>query len=140
MQALTPDERRGALVLALLLALGAAHDLLRARVPDPAPPVSALDRSGGGPSPLAADSAVAPQAGPATPERPLDLNRAGVAELEALPGIGPVLARRIADHRAAHGPFRSPDELRAVRGVGPRLMARLADRVTAGRDSTRPSR
>jgi competence protein ComEA len=142
MQALTPDERRGALVLALLLALGAAHDLFRAHVPDLAPPVRTPGPAGAGPSPPRADSAAggAPDAGSAKAGRALDLNRAGVAELETLPGIGPVLARRIADHRAAHGPFRSVDELRAVRGVGPRLMARLAGRVRAGPDSARAPR
>ena len=138
MQALTPDERRGALVLALLLALGAAHDLWRARFPDPAPPVTPSDPASVRVLEVADSTAVrSERREPSRPGRPLDLNRAGVAELEALPGIGPVLARRITEHRAAHGPFRSPEELRAVRGVGPRLMARLAGQVTAGPDSAR---
>jgi competence protein ComEA len=37
----------------------------------------------------------------------LPLNSATVADLDALPGIGPVLAQRIVDHRSAHGPFTS---------------------------------
>jgi competence protein ComEA len=52
-----------------------------------------------------------------------------VAELDALPGIGPVLAARIVEHRRAHGPFRRVEELRAVRGVGPRLFERLHGRL-----------
>jgi len=60
---------------------------------------------------------------------PLDLNRADAADLDALPGIGPVLARRIVDFRREHGPFRRVEELRAVRGVGPRLLERIRPRV-----------
>ncbi|MBC7291047.1 MAG: ComEA family DNA-binding protein [Actinotalea sp.] len=70
-------------------------------------------------------------AGPAPPGAPgpasgvTDLNRASVAELEALPGIGPVLASRIVAHRDQHGPFASVDDLQAVRGIGPALLADL---------------
>jgi competence protein ComEA len=59
----------------------------------------------------------------------LDLNTATVADLDALPGIGPVLAQRIVDHRTAHGPFRSVDQLDDVSGIGPAIFADLADRV-----------
>ena len=51
--------------------------------------------------------------------------------LDALPGIGPVLAARIVQHRREHGAFRDPDELLAVRGIGPRLLERLRPLVTA---------
>ena len=69
---------------------------------------------------------------PSAPPAALPLNQASAADLEALPGIGPVLARRIIDHRERFGPFRSLEELRAVRGVGPRLMARLRGRLRTG--------
>jgi competence ComEA-like helix-hairpin-helix protein len=59
----------------------------------------------------------------------LDLNAAGAAELESLPGIGPALAARIVAWRAAHGRFHSIGDLDSVPGVGPALMARLAPRV-----------
>ena len=79
------------------------------------------------------DSSAAPGAEPlARAEAVVDLNRAAAAELDALPGIGPVLARRIVEHRQRHGPFRRVEELRAVRGVGPRLLARLRPRVGVG--------
>ncbi|MGY1839170.1 MULTISPECIES: ComEA family DNA-binding protein [unclassified Modestobacter] len=61
---------------------------------------------------------------------PLDLNRATVAELDALPGIGPVLAQRIVDHRGTHGPFTSVEQLDDVNGIGPAIYAELVDRVT----------
>jgi competence protein ComEA len=60
----------------------------------------------------------------------VDLNAADAAALDALPGIGPVLARRIVDHRARHGPFRSVEQLDDVPGIGPSTAAELADLVT----------
>jgi competence protein ComEA len=76
-----------------------------------------------------------PGAPPLPPERvaagsPVDVDRASAAELEALPRIGPALARRIVEDRAAHGPFGSPEGLTRVKGVGPALVRSLAGRVT----------
>lgn len=61
---------------------------------------------------------------------PVDVDAAGAAELDALPGIGPSLAARIVADREARGPFGSLDGLRRVKGVGDVLIARLAPRVT----------
>jgi competence protein ComEA len=60
----------------------------------------------------------------------VDLNAATASDLDALPGIGPVLAQRIVDHRTSHGPFRSVDQLDDVPGIGPAIAAELADLVT----------
>lgn len=49
----------------------------------------------------------------------VDLNQAGQAELEQVPGLGPALAREITTDRDRKGPFKSVEELRRVRGVGP---------------------
>ncbi len=131
MEALTPAERRGALVVVLLLALGAGHDLWRAVGSPPAPGPGATSSAlsplrpearpadAGGPEPLGSRPGLPPEA------VRVDLNRASAQELEALPGIGPVLAARIVSQRERHGPFRSSEELLAVRGIGPRLFARL---------------
>ena len=59
----------------------------------------------------------------------VDLNAASAAELDALPGIGPVLAQRIVDHRTRHGPFSSVDQLDDVPGIGPAIAAELAELV-----------
>ncbi len=49
---------------------------------------------------------------------PLHLNTATVAQLDALPGIGPSTAQKIVDYRQEHGFFRSVDELDAISGIG----------------------
>jgi competence protein ComEA len=61
---------------------------------------------------------------------PIDLNTAGIAELEALPGIGPATAAAIVDHRAANGPYATVDDLEAVRGIGPAKLEAIRDYVT----------
>ena len=52
--------------------------------------------------------------------RQVDVNTAGVAELERLPDIGPALAGRIVEERETRGPFRSAEELSRVKGIGPK--------------------
>ncbi len=60
----------------------------------------------------------------------VDVNRAGVAELDTLPGIGPSLERRIVDYRQAHGPFRRVEDLLRVPGIGPSKLEQLRPHVT----------
>ena len=57
---------------------------------------------------------------------PLNVNTATAEELERLPRIGPVLARRIIEYREVHGPFRRIEELEAVPGIGPKTLEELA--------------
>ncbi|CAA9362555.1 MAG: Late competence protein ComEA, DNA receptor, partial [uncultured Frankineae bacterium] len=68
-------------------------------------------------------------AGAAPSAGPLDLNAATVGDLDALPGIGPVLAQRIVDWRTEHGRFASVEQLREVTGIGESKYAELEDRV-----------
>jgi competence protein ComEA len=69
-------------------------------------------------------------AGAAAGQAPVNLNTADTATLEQLPGIGPALAGRIADHREQVGPFASLEDLDAVSGIGPAMMERLEGLVT----------
>ncbi|MFF8805143.1 ComEA family DNA-binding protein [Streptomyces omiyaensis] len=64
-------------------------------------------------------------AGPAGGGVPLSLNTATAEQFDGLPGVGPVLARRIVDHRTEHGGFRAVEELREVDGIGERRYADL---------------
>ncbi|MEV0650892.1 ComEA family DNA-binding protein [Phytomonospora sp. NPDC050363] len=79
-------------------------------------------RPGGG----APGAPAVPGANPA----PVNLNAATVAELDTLPGVGPVLAQRIVDYRDANGGFTTVDQLRQVDGIGSARFADLKDRVT----------
>ena len=69
----------------------------------------------------------APPAGDAAggPTAPIDLNTATLAELDTLPGVGPVLAQRILDWRTEHGRFATVDQLSDVPGIGDARLAQL---------------
>ena len=60
----------------------------------------------------------------------VSLSSASAAELEALPGIGPVTAQKIVEFRTRHGGFRSVDDLDAIPGIGPARVEQLRDLVT----------
>jgi len=66
------------------------------------------------------------------PAAPIDINQAGVEDLQRLPNIGPIKARRIADDREAKGPFKSVDDLRRVPGIGPKTIEQLRPFITVG--------
>ncbi|MEU6484644.1 ComEA family DNA-binding protein [Streptomyces sp. NPDC046887] len=89
-----------------------------------------------------AAQAAAPMAGPvpsvpgaagtgtgAAPTGPISLSTATVEQLDTLPGVGPVLARKIVDHRTRTGGFRSVEQLREVSGIGDRRFAELQSLV-----------
>lgn len=79
--------------------------------------------------PVATAGAEVTGAGAALPDGRLDLNRATIAELDELPGLGPVLAQRIVDHRDANGRFTEVGQLRDVSGIGEKRFQDLADLV-----------
>jgi competence protein ComEA len=79
----------------------------------------------GAPVPTGAGSAT----GTGSPSAPVQLSTATLEQLEALPGIGPVMAQKILDYRTKHGAFRSVDELDAVSGIGPKRLEQLRDLV-----------
>jgi len=53
-----------------------------------------------------------------TTDNPLDINRATLAQLDTLPGIGPVTAQRIIAYRSKVGRINSVDELKKISGLG----------------------
>ena len=59
----------------------------------------------------------------------VNLNTATEQQLEALPGIGPSLARRIIAYREQNGPFRRVEDLERVKGIGPSTLVRLRPEV-----------
>ncbi len=66
---------------------------------------------------------------PEAPDTRLDLNAATVEQLEALPRIGPILARRIVAYREDYGYFNSLDELQKVSGIGPSIIEAIKGAV-----------
>lgn len=60
----------------------------------------------------------------------VNINTAGAAVLEKLPGIGPVTAKRIIDYRTEKGQFKDVIELRKVEGIGEKKFTRLKEKVT----------
>ncbi|NBN96501.1 MAG: ComEA family DNA-binding protein [Actinobacteria bacterium] len=79
----------------------------------------------------AAGTPAAGVTGPRTPAakttapRLVNINRATVAELDQLPGVGPSTARAIVEHRERYGPYATVDDLLAVRGIGPAKLAEM---------------
>jgi len=63
-----------------------------------------------------------------TPDARININTAGVDELDALPGIGPHLAERIVARRRT-APFQEIDDLKNVSGIGEKKFAALKDRI-----------
>jgi competence protein ComEA len=59
----------------------------------------------------------------------VDLNSATLAQLDTLPGVGPVTAERILAWRTEHGRFSRVEELQEVDGIGPKTYARMAPHV-----------
>jgi competence protein ComEA len=82
-----------------------------------------------------------PKAGPAVPGASpapvggapaglINVNTATATELEALSGIGEVLAATIVEFRTTNGPFTAVDELLDVSGIGPATLEEIRDQIT----------
>ncbi|CCH73903.1 putative DNA-binding protein [Nostocoides australiense Ben110] len=89
-----------------------------------------------GESPTPASGPAAPATGSGSggtgggPGVKVPINTADLAQLDTLPGVGPVLAQRILDWRSQHGAFASIDQLGEVSGIGEKLLANLTPLVT----------
>lgn len=70
-------------------------------------------------------------------QRLLDLNRASADELEALPGVGAVLAQRVIAFRTSAGGFRTIEDLREVKGIGSKKFDRIKSLVTVSAPRSR---
>jgi competence protein ComEA len=148
----THAERTALLFLAGVLATGAGVRVARALQAGEKPPPAAQQaltaqqravdsaRTAQGarpavrPAPVRARVARAPVVLRPPVRFPVDVDRADSAQLVALPGVGPALARRILAQRDSFGAFGSLSRLESrVRGVGPAMVRRLEPLVTFSR-------
>jgi competence protein ComEA len=63
------------------------------------------------------------------PTGPININRATARQLDALDGIGPVIAGRIVQYRKVNGSFLSIEDLQKVSGIGPAKFAQIKSKV-----------
>jgi competence ComEA-like helix-hairpin-helix protein len=60
----------------------------------------------------------------------VSINSGSKSHFDSLPGIGPVLAQRIIDHRSKNGPFLKVEDIQNVSGIGASIFAQISDRLT----------
>ena len=60
----------------------------------------------------------------------VDINKASVAELASVPGIGPKIAERILEYRNKNGKFKSKEEIMNVKGIGEKKYEKIKNSIT----------
>ena len=60
----------------------------------------------------------------------ININTATAKELDALPGVGPAMAKRIEEYRSQKGPFTSVEGIKGVKGIGDGVFKKIKDKIT----------
>ena len=68
------------------------------------------------------------KAGAGQPQQ-ININRATVAELKTLPGVGEATAKRIVAYRSKNPPFRRIEELLIIRGISRNRLEQIRNRI-----------
>jgi competence protein ComEA len=74
-------------------------------------------------------SVLAQKTNPAPAAEKVNINSATVEQLQALPGIGPVIAKSIVEHRTKVGKFNRIEEIINVKGIGEKKFQKIKDRL-----------
>lgn len=98
-------------------------------VPPAADAAPVLPAPGSEPASGTEPGAAAAPAPPGASGEKIDLNTATASDLDALPGVGPVTAKKIIDWRSANGRFIRVEQLREIDGIGERRFAQLQELV-----------
>jgi competence protein ComEA len=85
------------------------------------------DKNGSTAPDIAPDS---PTTTVSTPVFPININTATAEQLDLLPDIGPVLAKRIVDYRQQFGLFTSVEDLLYINGIGEKTLAKILQYIT----------
>jgi competence protein ComEA len=59
----------------------------------------------------------------------ININSAGLSELDKIPGVGPVTAQKIIDYREKYGAFNSIEDLKKIGGMGDKTIDKFRDKV-----------
>lgn len=59
----------------------------------------------------------------------ININTAGLTELEVLPAIGPKTAQKIIDYRNEFGPFKKSEDIKNVSGIGEKTYEKIKDKI-----------
>jgi len=64
-------------------------------------------------------------------EQKININTAGLTELQQITGVGPVIAQRIIDYRTEFGLFRVVEDIKNVKGIGEKTFEKMKDQIVA---------
>lgn len=136
---LTRHEALAILTLSVLFVVGLTVRHVQEQQVPPVAVDSLVVRSSATTAPV--DSGQVPPSSPPSPsaETPLNVNTASRTTLETLPGVGPVLAKRIDEYRSTQRPFQRVEELKRVRGIGPKTLATLRPMVRVAPHNEAPN-
>ncbi len=97
-------------------------------------PAAEANNAGSAGSPaLPSGAAATPASQTQTVTDKININKASQSTLEALPGIGPVLARAIIEYRERNGGFHSAEQIMDVDGIGEKKFTAMKDMITVGK-------
>ncbi len=126
----TRQERAVILFLLFALIIGSGITILKGRNPGVAPELVPPSNKGSDLEEISEKSREVPLH---PIQGKVNINTAGLEELESLPGVGPSLARKIIDYRSQKGRFEKIEEIKRVSGIGEKSFQGIKGLITVGK-------